>query len=171
LIFQYVTAARPQALEVDGVSTSSLYAHKVYIWNSGDVPLKNLPVLFMFNTKEPDFKIFSVRHETVPTYEFGKIKEEGSTNKSKRFVFELLNPDDKDEVTILTNKWAILTVHSKAEGLKLQLIKQDRKKWFEWASIFISVIAAFIAILLKTIGEAQKEVFQWIKMRFKKKEE
>jgi len=155
-------------IEINGVPVSALYDYKIKVWNSGDVPLKNIPIRIVFNSKEKDFQIFSVRHLTEPAYEFGKITEESIDNKSKRFIYELLNPGDKDEITFLCNKWALLTVHSKSEGLKVNWVKPKKNNWFKYASILLAVIASFLSIFIKLISEREQMTITMIKTIFDK---
>ena len=157
-------------IEVNGVPTSALYDYRVKVWNSGDIPLKDIPIRFVFNTKEKDFQVFSVRHTTEPAYEFGKITEYNIDMKSKRFTYELLNPNDKDEITFLCNKWAILTVHSKLEGLKVNWVKPKKNNWFEYASVLLAVIASFLSIFIKLISEREQKLIIWLKQLFGKRQ-
>ncbi len=158
-------------IEVNGVPTSALYDYKVSVWNSGDIPLKKIPIRFVFNIKERDFQIFNVIHKTDPSYEFGKITEEDIDSKSKRFVYELLNPGDKDEITFLCNKWAIMTVHSKSEGLKVNWVKPKKNNWFEYASVLLAVIASFLSLFIKLVAEREQKIFVWLKQLFTTKKE
>ncbi|MBE9593476.1 MAG: hypothetical protein IMF19_08340, partial [Proteobacteria bacterium] len=108
---------------INNISTSYLFAYIVRIWNSGEVPLKNLPIRFVFNTSEGDFKIFEVEHDTKPKYEFGDITEqdidEDNDAYSRRFIYALLNPKDEDTVTLWTNSPVSLSVYAKSERLNL----------------------------------------------------
>jgi len=153
-------------IEVNGVPVSALYDYKIKVWNSGDVPLKNIPIRIVFNSKENDFQILSVKHITEPSYEFGKITEENIDNKSRRFIYELLNPGDSDEIRFLCNKWSILTVHSKSEGLKVNWVKPKKNNWFEYASVLLAVIASFLSIFIKLVAEREQKLFLLIKRFF-----
>lgn len=105
-------------IQVNNISTSSLVAYKVKVWNSGDVPLRDLPVRLSFDHSASDFTVFGVLHNTVPREEFGPIKEEGDA-RSRRFVYDLLNPGDSDTITVLSNQDSKPDVYVKAEGLKI----------------------------------------------------
>ncbi len=108
---------------INNISTSYLLAYRVRILNSGEVPLKNLPIRFVFDTSESDFKLFKVEHDTKPKYEFGEITEqdliEDNDAYSRRFIYTLLNPKDEDIVTLYTNYPVSLSVYSKSEGLEI----------------------------------------------------
>ena len=108
---------------INNISTSYLFEYKVRIWNSGEVPLKNLPIRFVFDTSKADFKIFEVEHDTNPKYEFGEITEqdidEDNDAYSRRFIYALLNPKDEDIVTLWTNSPVFLSVYAKSERLNL----------------------------------------------------
>ena len=108
---------------VNDVSTTNLFGYKVRLWNSGGIPLKYLPIRFNFSQNKAGLVFFSITHSTKPSLEFGTIREEGSDDHSKRFVYDLLNPGDEDVVTFLLNESPKLDVYSKSEGLRLQLVK------------------------------------------------
>jgi hypothetical protein len=112
---------------VNDVPTANLFGYKVRLWNSGGVPLKNLPILFNFSQNKPGLVFFSVSHDTKPSLEFGGIREEGSDDHSKRFVYELLNPGDEDVVTFLLNDNPKLQLYSKSEGLKLVWVRPSER--------------------------------------------
>lgn len=145
------------SISVNGVSTSRLYAYKVRLWNSGGSPLKEVPVRFSFNPQHQGFQIFNVSHETNPKVEFGKVEENGSDANSKRFVYELLNPNDEDVVTFLTNEDAPLNLFAKSEGLKLvQVTNREPTKWSSILSVIgigLGVVSSFISLGLKYISE------------------
>lgn len=107
-------------LNISGFSTSSLFEYNVRIWNSGDVPLKDLPICFVFDTSESDFKIFNATRETNPEYEFGEIEEQDINAYTKRFIYSLLNPNDDVTHTFRTNCSASLNVFAKTEGVSLR---------------------------------------------------
>jgi hypothetical protein len=108
---------------INNISTFYLLEYRVRIWNSRKVPLKNLPIRFVFDTSESDFKLFKVEHDHKPRYEFGEITEqdliEDNDACSRRFIYTLLNPKDEDIVTLWTNYPVSLSVYAKSEGLDL----------------------------------------------------
>jgi hypothetical protein len=138
-------------VEINGEQTSSLYAYKVRIWNSGDLPIKNLPIRFVFDRTESDFKIFSVAHDTKPKYEFGEIVEQGNDTHSKRFIYSLLNSNDEDVVTFLTNYPASLSVYAKLEGLSVKLVKPNELILGLTSStvIIVGVVASLFSVVIK----------------------
>lgn len=140
-------------VEVNDVAVSFLVAYKVRIWNSGDVPLKALPISFVFEGEAEGFQVFSTSHLTNPQYEFGRIDEKELDDATgSRFVYELLNPGDQDIVTLLTNSRADLKVFAKAEKLKVKSISPETEQygWSRWASM-IAVVIAGIASALTSI--------------------
>lgn len=140
-------------VEINDVLTTFLSTYKVRLWNSGDLPLKNVPVRLMFNTKQKQFRIFSVKHETKPKYEFGKINEEDSDRWSKRFVYELLNPKDEDAITFLTNSSAGLKFYAKAEGLTIKYVKPTEEKGVFGLPLPIIVILTIVAALISLLTQ------------------
>jgi len=143
---------------VNGVPTSNLFSYKIHLWNSGDQPLKNLPVLVLFETELSEFKIFSVRHETKPSHEFGNIMQEDIDQKSKRFVIELLNPKDQDTISFLTNNSASLRLFAKLEGLRVKREKPQKEgPEFPITLIILAVVASLLSLVLKFIVTKSEE--------------
>jgi hypothetical protein len=141
-------------IEVNGVHTSSLFAYKVRLWNSGGVPIKHLPVRFVFKPDNTSFTIFNVSQTTKPEFEFGQITEEGSDTLSKRFVYELFNPKDEVNATFLTNGKAELLVFAKVEGLTLSLVKATQPMiWWNVLAIIIGILASILSLGLRRYNE------------------
>ena len=159
---------------VNGVPTLSLFSYKVRLWNSGDQPLKNLPVLVLFETELVlgEFKIFSVGHETKPPHEFGNIMQEDIDQKSKRFIFDLLNPKDQDTISFLTNNSVPLKLYAKLEGLKVRWEKpENATKWWGIGSIVLAVVASLFSVVLKTYSEYLPKLLERLKTVLQQKKE
>jgi hypothetical protein len=141
---------------VGGVPVQQLFVHRAHIWNSGDVPLGNLPVLFDFSTSQP-LQVLSATHDTRPQLEFGKISEVGSTPSSRRYIYELLNPGDGDVVTLLTDRSGKLMIYSKLESLHVSEVKpSERSGWSEYIGGVFSILAflaSFASVGLKIFAE------------------
>jgi hypothetical protein len=141
-------------IKVNDKQISRLLIYKVKIWNSGDLPLANLPIRLVFNTSDPNFEIFSINHETKPPYEFGNITDEKLESNSLKVTYALLNENDEDIITILANDSPALELFSKIEGLSVKKIEQN--KWFENTSVLaiisavIGAIASILSALLST---------------------
>ena len=112
-------------VEINGVAVSELFAYKIRLWNSGDIPLQKLPVSFVFEKTPSDFQVFSTSHATTPRFEFGAIDEDVVGPARRRFVYELLNPGDQDIVTFLTNARPELEVFAKAANLTVIAAQPD----------------------------------------------
>jgi len=135
-------AAGAVTITVNGVTTPSLFAYKVRLWNSGSSPIKGLPVRFSFNPGGSGLQVFNVVHDTNPKVEFGKVEESGSDQNSKRFVYELLNPEDEDIITFLINTDAPLTINTKSEGLRVTNIAPNQPgNWSRILQIGVVLIA------------------------------
>jgi hypothetical protein len=155
-------AASAAKITVGGVETPNIYGYKVRIWNSGGYPLTALAVRFVFDTKDQNFKVFSVTHDTIPKIEFGSIEESGSELFSKRFTYQLLNPKDEDALTFLTNISAGLSVFVKSEGLRTQFVPS--KPPSSYLSFALGVLAAVLGIIaLLQLVYLQKRLDRFIK--------
>jgi hypothetical protein len=151
-------------IQVNGASTSRLFAYKVRLWNSGGISLRDLPVRFTFESQNESFLIFNVNHETTPRYEFGKIDELGSDARSKRYVYQLLNPKDCDIVTFLTNDDSALNVNSKAEGLSVTKVEANEPRGLlnRLSSIGVAVgalLASFASLFIKLLSDRRGTYF------------
>ncbi len=130
---------------------NSLFLHKVRIWNSGTIPLKDLQILIRLDNNNRGFKIFSVQHSTIPEYEFGLINDEIVDNNSRRVKYSLLNPNDEDLIALLANQKAYINLYAKSENLKVKFHKQD-KLWHSEITIFVAgLIAALGSIIYSLI--------------------
>ena len=114
-------------VEINNVETSLLVTQSARIWNSGELPIKMLPIRYVFETSSSTFKVLTVNHNTKPKYEFGKITLKEDNQYSRRFVYDLLNPMDEFTIIFLTNEIAPLNVYAKTEGLDLKQIKPNER--------------------------------------------
>lgn len=134
-------------VEINDVNTSSLYRQSIKIWNSGEIPIKDLPILYVFETQSPTFQILAVTHNTKPKYEFGKISLIKEDQYSKKYVYDLLNTNDEFTITILTNEEVPPSVHSKIEGLStIPVIPPEEDRLL--LEILTNIIASFITVIL-----------------------
>lgn len=151
------TAIPGVAITLNGSPVANLYGYRVRLWNSGDASITNLPVQCRFSPTSPDFKILSVKHETIPQQEFGKIDEQGSDNVSKRFVYELLNPVDEDTITLVTNQEASFELYAKTEGLQIDRKKEEEtSRLWQYAPIAVVILSSLASLLttgLKAFAE------------------
>lgn len=142
-------------IQIGEETTRDLYAYRVEIRNSGDEPLTNVPVRIVFDADSTDFRIFNVSHNTNPSYEFGEIKVEDRGSTSIRFVYELLNPSHRDNVTLLTNSRAEPVVYAKYQGLVLQAVDDDDGSGFPLENIILifPVLAAVASLFTELISK------------------
>jgi hypothetical protein len=130
-------------IEVNGLPADQLVLFEARIWNSGDLPIKNVPVSLVFQPDSDGFRIFSVHHSTNPPREFGSIVETQPDGFSRRYTYELFNPGDSDTVTALTNMTSTLSVFAKTESLNLKLVKSgDEPRSFQLAAAAAGVLGA-----------------------------
>ena len=141
------------SITVNNVATTQLYAYKVVLKNSGNKPIKQFPVTVNFDYPKPTFQVFTKIHQTVPHKEFGKIDELQGAPYTIKFIYELLNPEDEDTITFLTNDNLNLSVYGKGEGVRLkkgeiELIRKT-KTWGELrVGILVLVSLAILIIVI-----------------------
>lgn len=147
------------SIAVNGQTISNLVSFRVRIWNSGTEPIDKLPVTINFSDPEKaDFAILSTTHETTPRLEFGKIEVIGDHQTRKRFQYALLNPNDADVITILTNAVAKVELYAKERGLKIQREAssdtgewtgdKDLKRYMEVIFVGFGLLALSITIMM-----------------------
>ena len=145
-------------VKVNNVAVPEIFAARVRIWNSGSIPLKDLPVLFEFKSNNDNFRILSFNHNTKPSREFGGIENSNSEGGSKRFVYELLNPLDEDSIVFLTTSKAEINVFSKAENLSVKNVPADKSVDFPW---YLAALGAMLASIIT-------ELFQFMFRRLRR---
>lgn len=135
-------------VEINNIETSLLVSQSARIWNSGELPIKMLPIKYVFKTSSSTFKIFMVNHNTKPKYEFGNITSTEGDQHSRRFVYDLLNPGDEITIIFLTNETAPLSIYAKGEGLSIKLVKPPERNLFSWIIIVVSFFSAVLSLTL-----------------------
>ena len=105
------------------VTFKDLFIYRITIQNTGDLPIRNLPIRFVFNDSIKDFQIVTFEHNTTPEHEFGEIEDDFSENNKPRFIYSLLNPGDEDKVMLLVNENSDLEIFAKAEGISFNTSK------------------------------------------------
>ncbi len=146
------------SLKVNDEGVSKLYIYKVILTNTGSEPISDLPVRIVFNTDSPNFKIYSISHETLPRLEFGEINEEYPDLNSIRFVYDLMNAKDQDSITIITNLSQKLEVFSKSDGLVVKEIQTNEPSLKNTdISLMITLVAGFSTFLLTILQKLRKD--------------
>jgi len=140
-------------LEINGLKTKSLYSTQIVVENTGNVPLKNIPVSVLFETEDSTFSIYNHNLETVPKIEFGKLNVNKSKNKI-RLLIELFNQSDKINLNVLTNKNIRPDIYSKTEAMVLSEKKPNGEEKSSF-SIIISIVASGISVLLLSFFQSK----------------
>ena len=112
-------ATQQVKIEANGIEVKELMSFRVQVWNSGDLPIRDLPVLLVFQPLKADFSILSTTHQTLPEHQFGEIRGSEPEKNQRLYEFELLNEGDEDVITLLASSAAEISLHAKAAGLSL----------------------------------------------------
>jgi len=155
-------------ISVNGHNVSNIFLLRLSIINSGDIPLKDIPVRLVFNDDGNDFQILSVNHQTSPQYEFGEINEDYIGSNSLRFTFSLLNPNDEDIITMIVNKNASFDLFSKAEGVKVK--EKLQKGWFEKTSYYFAIVATIGSALSMLLSMSLPQIMKRLYKKSRKKD-
>jgi len=140
-------------IKINGVNTQQIFSNQIVIENTGQIPLINTPVSIIFQNSDSSFVLYNSVIETFPKYEFGNIDIKKSKNKI-RLVVELLNPDDRILLSLLTNKNSIPTFYSKIEGMVLSEHKPDKKDE-SILSIILAIVASGLSIILLAFSQSK----------------
>lgn len=155
------------ALSVNGLPVRQVVLYKVRVRNSGDLALRNISIRFVFEPRDPAFTLFSLRHNTSPPFEFGKIAELENAQHERRIQYELLNPGDEDNLSFVANARLQLSVFAKAENLRLkqaEVITQPSvwDRFGPWISGLLALISALLttSYWVKSRRESEMEIAQ-----------
>jgi hypothetical protein len=136
------------------VKVDDLQVYKATIRNTGNSPVKDLPIRFVFENASDKFRIFAAKHKTNPEREFGEIKDDFSELSSPRFIYQLLNPGDEDVITILATEKRDLKVYSKGEGVAFEVTSAGENRPVNWfiyltltalGGIILGIITTFLS--------------------------
>jgi hypothetical protein len=144
------------------VNVDDLQLYKVTITNTGNSPIRDLPIRFVFENASDRFRLIAVKHKTNPAVEFGEIKSDFSQLSSPRFVYQLLNQGDQDVITVLAGEKRDLKVYSKGEGVSFDLTSVSENRptnWFLLVSLsaVLGMLAGVISSFVGRFLERKKE--------------
>lgn len=137
-------------IQVNDQKTTSIFHYQVVIENTGQLPIKDVPIRIVFETQDTLFTLFNYSIGTIPEYEFGNISAKSDIN-SIRLTSELLNPGDKIFLNLLTNSKVPLAVFSKTEGMTLRQQVEDDKSDGN-TEIIAAIIGSIMSIILAFIA-------------------
>jgi hypothetical protein len=138
-------------IQVNGFPTSNLFVVKVRIWNSGSAALKDVSVLFDFDTADHNFRILNVAHATKPEREFGSITQANPDINSTRLTYSLLNRGDEDTISFLTNESVEPKIYAKAEDMRIKRAAFNLRV-SPLAATLISLVVGLIGLAGSLLG-------------------
>lgn len=135
---------------VNDVETGLIEILRARVWNSGDVPLKKLPISYVFapHSQYTDtFKVLNITHETEPRHEFGEIAAKPGTRTKKSFEYELLNDGDEFTATFVANAPGTLAVYTKVEGMEVKHVTAGATTEGAWVWMTAMLFAFFAMVV------------------------
>jgi hypothetical protein len=132
-------------ITVNGKKTQYLYNIQIDIENTGNIPLKNIPISLIFQNIDTNFTIYNYNLLTEPKYEFGKIDVTKAFDNI-RLIVTLINVGDKIHLSVFTNKDNLPKFYSKAENMKV-LQKAEIKENKGIVSTIIGIVASLLSII------------------------
>ncbi|HAQ19375.1 MAG TPA: hypothetical protein DCR40_09120 [Prolixibacteraceae bacterium] len=132
---------------INGIESNALFSNQFLIENTGQIPLKNIPITIKFDTLDSLFKIYNYTIQTQPPLEFGNIdKKLSRTNLS--INVDLINPKDKILINILTNSRNKSGLYSKSEGMILSKAEIKEEKKEDKFSFLLALLASIMSTIL-----------------------
>jgi len=158
---------------VNDIPVKEIFSHRIQIWNSGNLPIKDVPFDFFFpvdKQNNAEFKILNLSYSTNPKRKFGKVVEGKSDWSEMEMSVGLMNPGDMIGVRIITNQNIQPEFFSKSEGVIIVQgsNSQERAKYFIGVGIitFIAFCLLMIRLMrsiernLKTTDVAMKSIYE-----------
>jgi hypothetical protein len=134
------------SIEINNKPISSLHLYQIKIINSGDLPITQFFIRFVFSDIRNDIEIFSISHQTTPEFEFGVVSDQVLDDNSIRIYYKLMNPNDEDVVSILTDKPLPIEFFSKTEGVKIKQMQNNGLQNKPEVFLIISFLASLLAL-------------------------
>lgn len=136
---------------INGVESNALFSNQFIFENTGQIPLKDIPIIIHFSNQDTLFKIYNYTLQTEPLIQFGNIEKQLKQTDLSLKV-ELINPKDRIFVNVLTNTKRESKVYSKSEGMILSKAekKEDKaeNKFSFWLALFASALSTIFAFFL-----------------------
>ena len=123
------------------VKSDDAQIYRISLKNSGKVELTDLPLRLIFIPKNKDFKIVSLEHNTMPKNNFSEIKHTYEEKLEVLITYSLLNPGDRDVITLLATQDALLTMAVKTKGLSYETSSASDTRKFQLRSILPALIS------------------------------
>jgi len=143
-------------ITVNGVPVKEVFSHRMKIWNSGNLPIKDVPFTFSFpidKENDSEFKILNLSYSTIPRKEFGKVEEEKKSGAEMGMRIGLLNPGDEIIVSIITNQNIQPRFYSKSEGVAVVQGSNSKEKTYYFILCLTGItITACLVMLLAFIA-------------------
>lgn len=136
---------------INGVESNALFSNQFIFENTGQIPLKDIPIIIHFSNQDTLFKIYNYTLQTEPLIQFGNIEKQLKQTDLSLKV-ELINPKDRIFVNVLTNTKRESKVYSKSEGMFLSKAETKEEnaanKFSFWLALFASVLSTIFAFFL-----------------------
>lgn len=142
---------------INGIKTNALFSNQFIFENTGQVPLKDIPITIHFDVQDTLFKIYNYTIQTEPQLEFGNIEKHLKQNDLSLKI-ELINPKERIFVIVFTNDKKESNVYAKSENMILSKAEKkdnkEEKNFSFWLVLFASVLSTLFASIItkKTIN-------------------
>jgi hypothetical protein len=135
-------------ITINGEENKTIFFSRITVENTGQIPLKNIPINIKFISSDSTFKIYNRIISTEPKFEFGDIHDSVS-KKSLKILSDLINPKDKIIIDVIANRKSETEVYSKSEGMSFKKIEPEKTE--NKYQFIITIIASILSTLFAFI--------------------
>ncbi len=127
----------------------TLVLHRAQLWSSGDETINSLKCIVAMKKGNRAIRLLWVGHDTEPKLGFGEIKDPSSRTLPAEIEYEYLNPRDGDNLLIVTDERAEITILPRGKGVMVKEITVGSLKGVTFVLSILAVgVAAFVILLV-----------------------
>lgn len=132
---------------VNSILAPTLVLHRVQLWSSGDAAIDSLKCIIAIKKGNHAIRLLWVGHDTKPKLGFAEIKDPSSGTLPAEIEYEYLNPGDEDNLLILTDEPAEITILPRGKGVMVKEITVGSLKGITFVVSILGLgVAAFVII-------------------------
>ena len=140
-------------IQANEVFVPLLITVKLHIRNTSDKTAIDIPIHVQLVESREDFTVIAFGHKTTPDKEFGAIKTEKPDEEVLVFNYEILKPNDQDEVLFVVSGPPEIELFTKAD------VNLSEECWYTNKSFLFVLTFAVLAVgllLIIFVGRKKK---------------
>lgn len=132
-------------IQANGFFVPSLATVRLHIRNTSDKTANDIPIRVQLLESREDFAVIALGHNTKPDIEFGTIRTEKRDEKVLVFTYEVLKPNEQDEVLFVVSSPPEVELYTIAD------VNLSEARWYTNKSFLFVLTFAFVAVGLSLI--------------------